>query len=167
MQKHCGWDKATNDCAHSPEPYAEVYCLRLKFSISKLRLFQTLGSWGRAKTSEKKNGGGLRRGLSPPSFFLSLSLFSLPRAWNRLIKTGLFFCLHCFRAKGMVSVVSSIALLKGVKPFMRGLTRAATWSKIFSCLNSKITCKRAYQASFSLNVSGSVNSSKHSFNEQL
>ena len=53
------------------------------------------------KTSEKKNQGGLRRGagaaallsflhrLSPPSFFLSLSLFfsflsQLPRAWNRL-----------------------------------------------------------------------------------
>ena len=47
------------------------------------------------KRARKKRG---RTRLSPPSFFLSLSLFSLPmRAWNRLEGTLLIF--HCFYKK--------------------------------------------------------------------
>ena len=59
-----------------------------------ISLFQALGSWGRAKTSQKTNEGGLRRGAALPSFlalvlpyFFSRSPFfrsQLPRVWNRL-----------------------------------------------------------------------------------
>jgi len=33
---------------------------------------------------------------------------------------------YCFRARGVVSVVCSTVLSKGIKSFMRDLTRAAT-----------------------------------------
>ena len=36
-------------------------------------LFQALGSWGRAKTSEKKNEGGLRRGAAGEPVRISLT----------------------------------------------------------------------------------------------
>ena len=36
-------------------------------------LFQALGSWGRAKTSEKKNEGGIRRGAAGEPVRLSLT----------------------------------------------------------------------------------------------
>ena len=62
--------------------------------------FQALGGWGpvkkekqknkkkKKKESERNDKEGLRRGPSPPSFFLSLALFYArpqpPRAWVRL-----------------------------------------------------------------------------------
>ena len=57
-------------------------------SIVATGLFQALGRWGRAKTSEKKkNDGGLRRRALVLPYFFSRSPFfrsQLPRAWNRL-----------------------------------------------------------------------------------
>ena len=56
-------------------------------TVRSCSLFQALGSWGRAKTSEKKNEGGLRRGVLPHFFSRSPFFFArpqLPRAWNRL-----------------------------------------------------------------------------------
>ena len=35
---------------------------------------------------------------------------------------------YCFRAMGIVSVVCSVVLSKGIKPFMCDRTRGATWS---------------------------------------
>ena len=48
-------------------------------------LFQALGSWGRAKRSEKKKRGRTKA-LVLPYFFSRLPFFrsQLPRAWNRL-----------------------------------------------------------------------------------
>ena len=63
-------------------PWPPEYQARALYPLS---LFQALGSWGRAKRSERKNEGGLRRGVaslpsSPESslIFLSLSLFFTP-----------------------------------------------------------------------------------------
>ena len=69
---------------------------------------------------------------------------------SRCCKLLLFYhcsSCYCFRARGIVSVVCSIVLSKGSKPFMWDLMRAATWplfwdikmATVKSCENALLT----------------------------
>ena len=58
------------------------YFFKLQFGVS---LFQALCSWGQAKTSEKKNEGGLRRGAAGEPVRISLTtLFWYSRSCDTL-----------------------------------------------------------------------------------